>query len=240
MRPEERRHLKEDLFVSNTARVFESFTLQRDRWIKAGGAVLLLLVVAGAFAWWQKSRAEAGGAELGIALGIEQATIVPAPAVPGATQAAGTYPTERAKKEAALKAFEQVAAKYGASKAGLTARYHVGVTQLGLGRYTDAQKTFEDVASRAGGSVYGAMARMGRAEALLSAGTYDEAIKAFTELSAERDGLLPIDGVLMQLARTCAKAGKTQEAKANFKRVVDEFPESPYAAEARQELALLG
>ena len=49
--------------------------------------------------------------------------------------------------------------------------------------------------------------------------------------------MLPVDGVLMELARACLKAGKTQDARAAFKRVVDEFPESSYVAEARQQLA---
>ena len=33
------------------------------------------------------------------------------------------------------------------------------------------------------------------------------------------------------------KAGKTQDARAAFKRVVDEFPDSPYATEAKQQIA---
>jgi outer membrane protein assembly factor BamD (BamD/ComL family) len=36
------------------------------------------------------------------------------------------------------------------------------------------------------------------------------------------------------------KAAKTSEAKAAFKRVVDEFPQSPFAAEARRQLTILG
>ena len=35
------------------------------------------------------------------------------------------------------------------------------------------------------------------------------------------------------------KAGKPQDARAAFKRVVDEFPQSSYSADARQQLALL-
>ncbi len=84
------------------------------------------------------------------------------------------------------------------------------------------------------------MARLGRAESLRYQGKYDDAIKALTDLAAERDGMLPVDGVLMQLAQTCLKAGKTQEARAAFKRVVDEFPDSNYVAEARQQLTNIG
>jgi TolA-binding protein len=116
----------------------------------------------------------------------------------------------------------------------------MGIAFMSLGRYADAQQAFEQTAADAGSTVYGPMAKMGRGEALLAARKYDDAIKAFTELSGDRDGALPVDGVLMQLARSCAKAGKPQEARAAFKRVVDEFPDSPYAQEAQKQIALLG
>jgi TolA-binding protein len=240
MKAQERHRLKENAFASNTIRVVESVTEYRDRWIAGSLTVVLLIVAAGGFSLWQKRQREAGGAMLGIALAIEQSQIAPASTVPGAKQTPGTYPTEQARNEAALAAFQQVAAAYGSANAGLTAQYHVGVAQLAMGHFTEAQQAFEKTAAAAGSSVYGPMSRMGRAEVLLAAGKFDDAIKAFTELSAERDGLLPIDGVLMQLGKSCAKAGKTQEAKATFKRIVDEFPDSPYVTDAKTQLTLLG
>jgi outer membrane protein assembly factor BamD (BamD/ComL family) len=41
----------------------------------------------------------------------------------------------------------------------------------------------------------------------------------------------------MELGRASLKAGKTAEARAAFKRVVDEFPESTFVADAQQRLA---
>jgi outer membrane protein assembly factor BamD (BamD/ComL family) len=73
----------------------------------------------------------------------------------------------------------------------------------------------------------------------MAAGKTDEAIKIYTELAAARDSALPVDGLLMELARASQKAGKPQDARAAFKRVVDEFPESTYTADARQQLAAL-
>ena len=43
----------------------------------------------------------------------------------------------------------------------------------------------------------------------------------------------------MQLARAYVKAGKPTEARAAFKRIVDEFPESNYVAEARLQITSL-
>jgi TolA-binding protein len=44
----------------------------------------------------------------------------------------------------------------------------------------------------------------------------------------------------MELARVYQRAGRAQDAKATFKRVADEFPMSPYAGEARQQVATIG
>ena len=91
--------------------------------------------------------------------------------------------------------------------------------------------------SRAGGSsFYGSVARLGLAETLASEGKFDQAIKEYSDLAAQRDGALPVDVVLVQLARTYAKAGKAADARATFKRVVDEFPNSVYVTEARQQM----
>jgi TolA-binding protein len=59
----------------------------------------------------------------------------------------------------------------------------------------------------------------------------------YNDLAAQRDSSLPIDGILMQLGDACVHAGKSQDARAAFKRVVDEFPDSVYAASAKTQLA---
>ena len=57
--------------------------------------------------------------------------------------------------------------------------------------------------------------------------------------AAQRDGVVPVDSVLMELARAYVKAGKPTEARAAFKRVVDEFPESTHVTEARTQMTSL-
>ena len=104
----------------------------------------------------------------------------------------------------------------------------------------DVDAAARQVIAEAGSSVYGPLARLGRAHALAAQGKADEAIALLSELSADRTSPLPVDGVLIQLARTSARAGKTDDARAAFRRIVDEFPTSSYVAEARRELARMG
>lgn len=240
MKAQERHHLKTNEFVTTVAGATAWY---RERQSSVVGALVALVVVvaaAGGYAWWTSSTQERAGALLGVAMTIYQAPVIPPSNVPGATQQPGSYPSEQARYEAALKAFEDVATQYPSSEAGLAARYHAAETLVSLGRSADAQKAYEDVAGRAGTSIYGPMAELGLANALLAAGQGDAAIKRLEALAANRDGALPVDGVLMQLAGAYQKLGKKAEAKTTFKRVVDEFPDSPYVQTARQQMALLG
>jgi hypothetical protein len=239
MKRTERHHLKQNEFASSTARMVGAVVENRDRVVLFVGAALVILVIGLGYWFWQDRRASNAGALLGAALAVEQGTIAPPPTLPGVSQTPGTYPSEQARHEAALKAFQQVVDDYGSTREGLTAQYHVGVTLLALGRTAEADRAFQAAIDRAGDSIYGPMAKLGRAEVLIQSGKYDDAIKLLGELAADRDGPLPVDGVLMALARAYVKAGKPQDARATFKRVVDEFPESPYAGDARQQMTVL-
>jgi TolA-binding protein len=240
MKSQERHQLKQDEFVVRATHVAAQFAENRRRWMMGIGAVVVIGAVVGGYLYFQSRAKDAASALLGAALQIEQAPIVPAPTVPGAVQQAGTYPTEAARGEAAIAAYQTVIDTYPSAETGTAGRYHLGTVYLRLGRAADAERAFAEAVERGGTSVYAEMAKMGQVEALTAQSKYDEAIRILTDLSGLRDGTVPVDGVLMELARVCRKAGKTEEARAAFKRVVDEFPESPYATDARQQLATMG
>ena len=92
---------------------------------------------------------------------------------------------------------------------------------------------------RGGDGLYGQTARLGLAEAYTRAGQYEQAITAYKELAQRKDGQLPVDGILIQLGRTYRDAGKVADAQQTFNRIVEEFPDSPFNAEAKRELEAL-
>ena len=124
MKAQERHQLKQNEVAQTAARVMETFTAHRDRIMMISVVVLLMLAIGGGYLYWRKRTNDKAGAMLGIAMSVTQSPIVPAPTVPGATQAPNTYPTDRARQEAALKAFQEVAATYPSTDAGLAAQYH--------------------------------------------------------------------------------------------------------------------
>jgi hypothetical protein len=172
------------------------------------------------------------------AMNVAEAQVV-APTAPEAgkppVQPPGTYPTERARLEAALPKLVAVAGAYPTSEAGIMARYRAAAVLVALGKTAEGVTQYQDVVAK-GTGIYPIMARMGIADARLAAGQFEQAIASFKEVLALNAEDAPADGVLMQLARAYRLAGKTEDAKKTFKRVADEFPQSPYAAQARREM----
>jgi TolA-binding protein len=240
MKSTERHRLKENEVASTFARLSEVYDANKHQIALAATAAVVLIVAVVAFLMWRSQAISRTEALLADAMAAERAQVAPAP-LPGATAPAapapaGSYPTEKARNEAALAKFMAVADASPSSDAGIAARYHAAAMLTALGRHTEAAQRYQEVVERAGTSVYGQMAKLGKADAEVAAGKFDQAIAVYKELSALKDTPLPVDGILMQLARACDAAGKPADARQALKRVVDEFPQSPYSAEAKRAL----
>ena len=230
----ERHRLKEndiEAFARQARERFES--RKRETTIVLVALAAILVVGVGYWAWRARidSRAHALLAE---ALTVQQARVGPpadAAGVPGLS-----FPTERERAQAALTKFKIAADAYPSTDAGIFARYQEAATFMALGSATEAAALYQQVVDRAGNRIYGQMARLGLAEAQARSGQYDQAINTFKELAQRKDGPLPVDGILMQLGRTYREAGKRADAQQTFNRLVQEFPESPFSADAKREL----
>lgn len=237
MKRNERHRLKENEIEHFAREARERFESRRRETL----AIIALVVVVGSaligyFAWRERvnSRAQALLAE---ALTVQQARVGPPADVAGVQ--GPSYPTERERAQAALTKFKVAADAYPNTDAAIFARYQEAATWMTLGNPEQAATAYKQVIDRAGDRIHGQMARLGLAEAQARAGQYDLAINAYKELAQRKDGQLPIDGILIQLARTYLDAGKRADAQQTFNRLVEEYPESPFSADARRELANL-
>lgn len=225
---------------------------QAQGWLTENQRTLLVtigaLVVVGsgvaAYATWKSSVDNKARTMLAAAMVIEEARVMPPappagttndPAAPGG-QLPGTYPTEKAKLEAALPKFLAAADAYPASDAGIMARYHAATDLVSLGRLDEAVKQYDQVIA-AGSGVLARTARLGKAEAQLRAGQFDPAIATFKELAEQKDTALPPDALLFELARAYKLAGKTEDAKKTLNQIVEQHADSQFATEAKAELA---
>jgi TolA-binding protein len=240
MKSTERHKLKENEFARSVARAREVVETRRGDIGRMVFAVLVIVAIVGGYSIWRQSRNAKASAALAEGLAIFEAPVVPPaapkPGSPMPVQQPGTYQTERAKLEAALPKLLDAANRFPGAEAGLAARYYAASALASLGRYAEAEQRFQEVADKSGSKIYGRTARLGVAEAQVAQGKYDNAITIYREISADTSAQLPADGVLMSLGRACARAGRKDEAVRAFTRVVDEFPQSPYSADAKREL----
>jgi tetratricopeptide (TPR) repeat protein len=247
MKRKERHHLKENELVQsiNAARDYLEPRKQQLTGLLIG-ALVLLLVVVGVVVFRNRSQSQGQDllAEAMVALNARVVPVgatgeddVPAAASLGAT---GTFATEDAKLNAALPKLKAAAETYPDSEAGITARYHLAGALAAVGRHKEAIQAFDEVVQRAGDdSLYGRMALLGKADAQSETGELDAAIATWKDLAASAGDELPVDAILMQLARAYTVQGNTEEARKAYTQIVDEHPESPYTPEAREELESL-
>jgi TolA-binding protein len=240
MKTQDRHKLKENEFAKTVIHAREVLeTRKRDlTWVVI--AVVVLLVFVGGYAWWRQARGGKATELLATALAVYQAPVVaaqaPAPGSPAPVQQPGTYQTEQAKLEAALPKFLEAANQYPKTDAGVAARYHAAGILASLGRYPEAEQRYQEVIANAGSSLYARTARLGLADSQVAQKKYDSAINIYTEAARDTTSPIPVDGVLMQLGRACALAGKKEEAVRAFTRVTSEFPTSIYLQDAQREL----
>lgn len=200
--------------------------------------VVVLVLLAGAGYWAYRTRAENRAQLLfSDAMAIVQTPVEEPKA--GAKPGARSYPTIRARAEAALAKFTEVSSAYPSTHSGIAANYYAAASLSMLGRPAEAATRFQEVVERAGAnSFYGRVAQLGVVESSVEAKQFDKAIGAAQALvSANNEDVMPRDALLMELGRVQLAAGKKAEAKQTFDKMIADFPESPYVEEAKQLLA---
>jgi TolA-binding protein len=241
MKSTERHRLKENEFARSVAHARDLIDTRKGDITRVVIAVVAIAVIVGGYSIWRQSRNTKANSALAAGLAVFEAPVMtvaaPAPGSPLPVQQAGTYPTEQAKLEAALPKLLEAANNYPSTDAGLAAKYYAASALASLGRFAEAEQHFQEVADKGGSKIYSRTARLGVAEAQVAQGKFDNAITIYREMSADASSTMPPDGVLMELGRACLKAGRKDEAARAFTRVVDEFPQSAYAADAKRELA---
>ena len=239
MKNAERHHLKDNELAQLTASATDMFQAQRSTILGAIALVVVLVVGIGGYVSY-RNRVEGNAyAQLAAALSIEEARVGP-PAAFGTQPTGGlSFVSVREKSQAALTKYKGIADQYPSSDAGLYARYRQAATYMTLGVPKSAIEAYQQVVSQGGDSVYARMAKLGLAEAQAQTGDYEAAITTFRDLSQQKDGPLPIDGLLLRLGRTQVEAGKATDAQQTLNRLVQEFPDSPFTADAKKELEQL-
>jgi hypothetical protein len=116
------------------------------------------------------------------------------------------------------------------------ARLRATETLAQLGRRDEALAQYDQVTGSSNPLIARA-ARLGKSSVQLRAGQYDPAIATLKELAEQKDGSLPTEALLMELARAYRLAGKPDDARKTLTQIVEQHADSPLATEAKAEIA---
>lgn len=242
MKHSEREHLKENELASVLSAATRAVSARKSQYLAVGAGLAVILVAIGGYTAWQRGADDAVSGMLAEAMVVYEAPVQPAEPPLDATSTAftqppGTYPTERAKLDAALPKFLAAADASPASTPGRLARFNAAAVLVALGRFDEARTHYEQLTG--GSDVIARGAALGLAQAQIRAGQFEPAIEGLKTLSALTTTDLPVDGVLMELARAYKASGKVEDARKTLNEIVEKHAESPFASEARAELDAL-
>lgn len=231
---QQRRDLKHDKFVdeigSLSARAREN---QRLLFTVAGAAVIIAVLAYGIY-FYRSNHEEKAQVALGAAIETMESPLLPAPGaqpVPGAK-----FKTEAERTAAAEKQFKDVETSYSGTDAADVASLYEARIAADKGDVASARTRLQKFVNDHPKHVLVAGARYSLYRLRIDGG---EAPQVAQELQAElgkSDSSLPADSLLALLAHAWDVQGNSQKSKETNRRIVTEFPDSPYAIDAQRKM----
>jgi len=228
-----RKQIKQDQFVSLVDRVFHWLG---QNWRQAATGLGGVLAVA--LVWWGVtavlgSRSDAAAQAMAQALETYGAP-VGAAAPPDATV---KFATDAERLAASEKAFQAVKSRYWLTPQARVATLFLARIAADRGDQAQAIKLLGEITSRRSGDPVVRLAMLDLIRLRLAKGEGMQLVPELEGMASGKDPRLPRDAALFQLARVWEREGKPEEASKLYRKLVEEFPDSPYRSEAQQHLA---
>jgi len=227
-----RQQLKQDKFAE-TAKDTVSWAVEHQKPLATASiaALVVLVIVAGGWIYYNQ-RDQAASAEIGAALRIYGAPLIPANASKPDYK---TFTSANERAETARKAFQQVQDKYPHTRAAEIARYFVGITSLDLGDTANAEKVLQQVAGYRNQDL-AALGKFALASVYRAENKEAEAIKLYQELAAHPASTVPRSTAQLELAALYQQK-QPEEAAQLYQQIQKDDANSPAAQTAASRLA---
>jgi tetratricopeptide (TPR) repeat protein len=236
LKKELKRQIREDEFKTGVEHALEWGRAHTEQ-LRMGLVVALIAggVLLG-LSTFRSQRTRSSEAAFAAALETFQAPVADELAE-GSERPGTVFPTSEEKFKKAAAGFDGVARQWPSLPAGRRAGYYAALCRIELGDLANARPVLSDLAGRRDEApLEAALARFALADLELRGGQVEKAIDAYKLMADDSTLPLPRDYALMRLAATLEAAARVQEAGASYRRVVEEFPQSVYAPEARRRM----
>ncbi|NHZ73317.1 MAG: tetratricopeptide repeat protein [Nitrospirae bacterium] len=229
-----RKEIKRDQVQEALVRVMDYLRENLRSLLLLAGLVLLIM---GAFAayWSYLDRKESKASEeLARAIRIYSAEIVDVSEPTATTNP--TYGDAITRDAEARRQFELVVGDYGSSDAAAIAKAYLGEMAARSADLEGARQLWEEFLESQGDHMLASEVRLNLMSVDRAQGRGQELVTQIRALLEEPETDLPKDVLLYQLALTQRELGLAPDARQTMQQILDEHPQSIYAAEARAEL----
>src|SRR5262245_22961602 len=227
-----RKDYKKDELVST----LESLSISAERHLRsliiAGVAVVALAAAVAGGIWYSRSNAADAAAGLAAVHKAMDAPIVAS----GGPAGMLTFTSTQSRAQEVLQRAESLLAAHPSSRQARWAAYWKAVALKDLGRHDEALATLSPLTTLSDEPFLSALSRMQSAQVSEAKGDLAAAAESYASLAASAPPRFPAEMALMNQARLLDAQGKTEEARAIYRRVAQEYPESPYASDAAKRI----
>jgi predicted negative regulator of RcsB-dependent stress response len=190
-----RKELKSDKFALEVEHTVDFFELHQKELIRYGAiAVAVVLLIVG-YSWYSRHVHAQREEALARAIQVQEAPV--GQPTPGQNL---NFPTQDAKDQVAVKAFEELKAKYPGSDEGEIAEYYLGCIKADQGKLAEAEKSFKEVVDR-GSKDYGSLAKLSLAQIYFADGRADQGEALLRDLMAHPTVYVSTQQATITLAR---------------------------------------
>ena len=231
-----RKEVKRDELTEGLEASFAYTRRHLNQMLTAIAAVAV--VVLAVFSWraYASSSGERANEALDRALRVYSAPIDAAASKPQ-DALAPSFANDDQRRARARQLFEELAKGHGGSPAGALAQVYLGRLALERGDTAEAAKAWRTYLEKNDEGMVAAAVALDLARLDRSEGRAEQAVKDLEELLAKPLKAVPDDALLYELGVTLKQLGRSEDARRNFQRIIDEFPRSSYRGAAQQELS---
>lgn len=213
---------KDDEFVSTMDNLIRKFSAYWKQAAIGLGTFLLLVFLWWVFTQWSSSRQDKASALLH-----------------SATEAFRQAQTQSGNKAEIRSDFESVISTYSRTDQADMARLYIARVDLDEGKPDTARSTLVKIKQKHKGDLIGRIAALDLLHLQIASGQGAEVAKELEKMVVGRDKTLPRDTALFELGQVFIEEQKPEQAQKYFQKIVDDFPDSPYASKAKQKLGEL-
>jgi TolA-binding protein len=227
-----RRELKHDRFVDEIG-VLSTRARENQRVLVslAAGALVVALVTYGIF-FYRSNQERKAQDMLAAAIDTIESPLV----TPNQPNPQAKFKSEVERSAAAEKQFKDLKAKYTGTDAADVADLYLARISAGRGDVASARKLLQNFIQNHPKHLLVGGARYSLYQMRIESG---EAQQVTSELNAElakKDPVLPADSLLVLLAHSYEVQGNDLKSRETYKKIVTEYPDSPFALEAQRRV----